>query len=181
MIRRPPIRRPTIRRTVILLAAVAALGGCGYGLVGRTSSLPEDIENVYVQPLGNRTTRSQVDLLLTQAIGDEFVKRRRFNLISESRGADAVLTGMVTGFTERPVTFGSEGRGREYEIQITANMQFSRPGDDEPLWVRDGYRFRETYEIDISAADYFDRSDLAIRQVAENFAQVIVIDLMEGF
>ena len=170
-----------IRRGVLLLLVVAMLGGCGYGLVGRTSSLPEDIEDVYVEPLGNRTTRSQVDLLLTQAIGDEFVKRRRFNLISDSRGADAVLTGVVTGFSERPVTFGSEGRGREYEIQITADMQFSRPGGEEPIWVRNGYRFRETYEIDISAADYFDRSDQAIEEVAEKFAEVIVIDLLEGF
>ena len=170
-----------IGRGAVLLAIVVVLGGCGYGLVGRTSSLPEDIENVYVEPLGNRTTRSQVDLLLTQAIGDEFVKRRRFNLISTARDADAVLTGIVTGFSERPVTFGSEGRGREYELEITADMQFSRPGAEEPIWVRNGYRFRETYEIDVSAADYFDRSDLAIREASEKFAQVIVIDLLEGF
>jgi hypothetical protein len=163
-----------------MLAAAFVLG-CGYGLVGRTSSLPEDIENVYVQPLGNRTTRSQVDLLLTQAIGDEFVKRRRFKLINDSRGADAVLTGVVTGFSERPVTFGGEGRGQEYEIQITADMQFSRPGAEEPIWARNGYRFRESYEIDVSAADYFDRSDQAIEEVAEKFAEVIVIDLLEGF
>ena len=77
-----------IRKRILLLAAVVVLGGCGYGLVGRTSSLPEDIEDVYVEPLGNRTTRSQVDLLLTQAIGDEFVKRRRFNLISDIRGSN---------------------------------------------------------------------------------------------
>ena len=165
----------------LVLAAALLLAGCGYGLVGRTSSLPEDIQNVYVQPLGNLTTRSQVDLLLTQAIGDEFVKRRRFNLVSESRSADAVLTGIVTGFTERAVTFGGEGRGREYEIQITADMEFSRPGAEEPIWVRSGYRFRETYEIDVSAADYFDRSDQAIEEVAEQFAEVIVIDLLEGF
>jgi outer membrane lipopolysaccharide assembly protein LptE/RlpB len=168
-------------RATALLLAVAALGGCGYGLVGRTSSLPEDIENVYVEPLGNRTTRSQVDLLLTQAIGDEFVKRRRFNLVSERRKADAVLTGIVTGFVERAVTFGGEGRGREYEIEITADMAFARPGANEPIWQRAGYRFRETYEIDVSAADYFDRSDQAIEEVAESFAQVIVIDLLEGF
>lgn len=167
--------------TAWLLIVAALAAGCGYGLVGRTSSLPEDIQDVYVQPLGNRTTRSQVDLLLTQAIGDEFVKRRRFNLISDSRQADAVLTGVVTGFTERPVTFGGEGRGSEYEIQITADMSFSRPGAEEPLWVRNGYRFRETYEIDVSAADYFDRSDQAIEEVAEKFAEVIVIDLLEGF
>ncbi len=170
-----------MRRGLALLAAVSVLGGCGYGLVGRTSSLPEDIENIFVEPLANRTTRSQVDLLLTQAIGDEFVKRRRFNLISARSGADAVLTGIVTGFVERPVTFGGEGRGQEYEIQITVDMQFSRPGAEEPLWVRNGYRFRETYEIDVSAADYFDRSDQAIEEVAEQFAEVIVIDLLEGF
>ena len=171
-----------MRRTGWLaLAAALLVSGCGYGLVGRTSSLPEDIEDVYVEPLGNLTTRSQVDLLLTQAIGDEFVKRRRFNLVNDSRSADAILTGIVTGFNERAVTFGGEGRGREYEIQITADMQFSRPGAEEPIWVRSGYRFRETYEIDISAADYFDRSDQAIEEVAEKFAEVIVIDLLEGF
>ncbi len=168
-------------RRLALPAALLVLAGCGYGLVGRTSSLPEDIQNIYVEPLVNRTTRSQVDLLLTQAIGDEFVKRRRFNLVSDRRGADAILSGVVTGFSERPVTFGSEGRGREYEIQITADMQFSRPGAEEPIWVRSGYRFRETYEIDVSAADYFDRSDQAIEEVAEKFAEVIVIDLLEGF
>ena len=164
-----------------LLAALLVVVGCGYGLVGRTSSLPEDIKDIYVEPLLNRTTRSQVDLLLTQAIGDEFVKRRRFNLISDRRRADAILSGVVTGFLERPVTFGGEGRGREYEIQITADMQFGRPGGAEPIWVRAGYRFRETYEIDVNAADYFDRSDQAIEEVAEKFAEVIVIDLLEGF
>ena len=60
-------------------------------------------------------------------------------------------------------------------------MEFSRPGAEEPIWVRSGYRFRETYEIDVSAADYFDRSDQAIEEVAEQFAEVIVIDLLEGF
>jgi len=170
-----------MRRGLALLAAVGVLTGCGYGLVGRTSSLPEDIENIFVEPLANLTTRSQVNLLLTQAIGAEFVKRRRFNLISQRSDADAVLTGIVTGYVERPVTFGGGGRGREYEIQISADMKFSRPGAEEPLWVRSGYRFRETYEIDISAADYFDRSDQAIEEVARTFAAVIVIDLLEGF
>jgi outer membrane lipopolysaccharide assembly protein LptE/RlpB len=170
-----------IRRALVLLQSVLVLGGCGYGLVGRSSSLPDDIENIYVEPLTNRTTRTQVDVLLTQAISDEFVKRRRFNLVSERGQADALLTGVVTAFSERPVTFGSQGRGREYEIQIIADMAFARPGSEEPIWFRSGYRFRETYEIDVSAADYFDRADLAISEVAQQFAEVIIIDLLEGF
>ena len=163
------------------LLVAALLAGCGYGLVGRTSSLPEDIEDVFVQPLTNRTTRSQVDQVLTRALSAEFVKRRRFSVVNDRSGADAVLAGTVTGFIERPVAFGGEGRGTEYEIQITADMEFKRPGADEPIWVRRNYRFRETYEIDVSAADYFDRTNVAIAEVAENFAQTIVIDLLEGF
>jgi outer membrane lipopolysaccharide assembly protein LptE/RlpB len=164
-----------------LVVALALATGCGYGLVGRTSSLPEDIQEVFVQPLANRTNRTQVDQLLTLAISDEFVKRRRFKLVNSRSDADAVLSGVVTGFGERAVAFGGEGRGTEYEIQITADMEFRRPGAEEPIWVRRNYRFRESYEIDVSAADYFDRADLAIQEVAEKFAETLIIDLLEGF
>lgn len=164
-----------------LLVGALALGGCGYGLVGRTSSLPEDIQDIYVEPLTNRTNRAQVDQFLTRAIADEFVKRRRFNVVNEVASADALLTGVVVGFSERPVTFGAGGRGTEYEMQIVADMEFRRPGAGEPIWSRTGYLFRETYEIDISAADYFDRSNLQLEELSEKFAETLIIDLLEGF
>ncbi len=169
------------RRAVLLLVVALMVGGCGYGLVGRSSSLPEDIQDIYVQPLTNRTTRAQVDQLLTRAIADEFVKRRRFNVVSEAAGADALLSGTVVGFSERPVTFGAGGRGTEYEMQIVADMEFRRLGAAEPIWARTGYLFRETYEIDISAADYFDRSNLKLEELSEKFAETLLIDLLEGF
>ncbi len=172
--------RWTAAAAVAVVATLLA-GGCGYGLVGRTSSLPEDISNIHVSPLVNRTTRSQVDQLLTQAIATEFVKRRRFELVSGRGEADAVLSGAVTSYNERPVTFGSDGRATEFEIQITADVEFGRPGADEPIWSRQGYLFRELYEVELSAAGYFDRDDRAIEEVAEKFAETLIIDLLEGF
>ncbi len=88
-----------------LSLSVIGLAACGYGLLGRTSSLPADIKDIYVVPLENRTTRSQVDLLLTRAIIDELVTRRRFEIVSARDKSDAVLSGALTSFIVRPVTF----------------------------------------------------------------------------
>ena len=168
--------RPWLTGVLALL-----LTGCGYHLAGENVGLPSDVRSLHVGTITNRSSEHGIEKILGFAIEREIHMRRQFRVRTDVGATDAVLTGIVTGFSERPVTFGGEGRGREYEIQISADMQFSRPGAEEPIWARSGYRFRETYEIDISAADYFDRSDLAIREVAEKFAQVIVIDLLEGF
>ncbi len=162
------------------IALIIAVGGCGYGLVGRTSSLPPDIENIYVAPLENKTLRQQVDLILTQRIGEEFLRRPRFTLVNNALEADAVLRGSVNGFHVRPVLFGAaEGRASEYEILVTASMDFRRTDTDEVLWEQPYYSFSEQYEFDEN--ELIDLEDVAIESVAEDFAQTIVIDILEGF
>ena len=164
------------------LALVAVLlSGCGYALVGRTSTLPEDIRKIYVEALKNTTRRSQLEQILARAIADEFVTRRRFEVVSNRSDADGVLSGTVNSFSVRPVTFGGGGRATEYEIVIGAQMIFTRTATDEVLWQQDRYYFRELYEADVSEADFFSRQDVAIEEVAVKFAQTLVIDLLEGF
>ncbi|MDH3744500.1 MAG: LPS assembly lipoprotein LptE [Acidobacteriota bacterium] len=180
--RRNLLRLVTGFQASVLLLSTLSLAGCGYALVGRSSSLPEDIRNIYVQTLGNQTTRTQVDQILSQAIASEFVKRQRFRVVSTSGEADAILSGTVTLFRVRPVAFGAQGRAREYEVYIGGQMEFRRAGDeDEILWKQTNYQFRETYEADISEIEFFSREDQAIEEVADKFAESIVIDILEGF
>lgn len=163
----------------VLLLIVAA--GCGYGLVGRTSNLPEDVRAIFVETLKNQTTRAQIDQILTQAITSEFVTRQRFEVVSDRGSADAVLSGTVTSFRVRPVTFNAESRAREYEITIMARMELKRSGEDEPLWANPAYLFRESYELVLETGSFLDAEDEAMVDVAENFAETMVIDLLEGF
>ena len=116
---------PAFPRSLLVLP-VLALTACGYGLVGRTSNLPSDIQRIFVSPLENQTTRSQVELLLTEAITNELVTRRRFTVVRTRSEADAVLSGAVTAFAVRPVTFDADGRAEEYEIAVRADMLFKR-------------------------------------------------------
>ena len=166
---------------VVVMLLSTALGGCGYALVGRASNLPEDVRNIYIEPLVNNTARLQVDQFLSQAIADEFVTRQRFKVVSSRAEADALLSGTVTSFVVRPVAFGDEGRATEYEIIIGAKVVFKRRDSDEVIWQQDRYQFQEDYELEVSETDFFDRQNEAIEEVALKFAETLVIDILEGF
>ena len=162
----------------------AVLTGCGYTLVGTGSYLPEDIKAIYVAPLENRTLQPQVDQILTQAIAEEFVTRQRYEVVNSVDEADAQLLGAVTGYAVSPVAFDNEGRATQYEISITLALRFQRTKGDPPqiLWASDRYVFRKQYELDVSSAtSFFDPQNLAIEDVAQEFARTLVIDLLEGF
>ncbi len=171
--------RDRIRAGLVLAALLAT--GCGYGLVGRTSNLPPDIDSIYVRPLENRTTRQQVDLLLTDAIVQELVTRRRFDVVRSEAEADAILRGSLLAYLARPVRFNTEGRATDYEIVIRADMEFARRDGTEVLWKQSNYQFREDFELEVGDTTYFDPEDQTIGEVARSFAQTLVIDLLEGF
>lgn len=177
---RPELSR-TLRSAALLLALIQA-PGCGYSLVGRASNLPADVGKVYIRPLENKTQRSQVEQFLTSAIAKELVTRRRFQVVSTATGADAELSGAVTGFVVTPVTFDREGRATEYEISILTRMSFRRIAEPATeLWSNDRYQFRENYKLDVSAEGFFDLEDTAIEKLSERFAETLVTTLLEGF
>lgn len=167
--------------TALLLPVLLALSGCGYALVGRGSNIPDDVKSVYLKPLENKTQRAQVEQELTRSIADELVTRQRFSVVSSEGEANAELSGTVVGFGVNPVTFDPSGRATEYEIAITAQILFKRPGVEKPLWRSDRYTFRETYPVEATESAYFDREDEAIRKATVRFAQTLVSDLLEGF
>ena len=172
----------TLKRPAALGLLLLTLTGCGYALVGRgTSNVPADVREVYVRPLENRTQRSQVEQALTRAIADEMVTRNRFSVVGSAAGADAELSGAVVGFDVRPVTFDPTGRATQYEIVVVAQIVFKRVGSDEAIWSNDRYVFRESYDLEATETEYFDREDEAIEEAAERFAETMVSDLLEGF
>ena len=180
----------TVVKGLVCCGLVVGLTGCGYSLVGRASNIPEDIKAVYVEPLANDTSRLQVEQILTQAILDELVTRRRFEVINSEADADAILRGRVLGFAVRPLTFDASGLADNFEIKITADMRFERPLDPgaeegaepEVIWSNARYLFRQDYPLETGAGTgYLDRENLAIEETSTRFAETLVTDLLEGF
>jgi outer membrane lipopolysaccharide assembly protein LptE/RlpB len=171
-----------MRVALVALSLVAGvLAGCGYALVGRGTNVPEDVREVYLSPFENRTQRQQVDQFVTEAIAEELVTRRRFDMVGDRAAADADLSGAVVGFGLTPITFDDQGRAISYEISITAQVLFRRVPGDEVLWRAENYLFRETYEVDLGEGGFLDLEEQALRDAAERFAETMVSDLLEGF
>ncbi|MGH9381832.1 MAG: LPS assembly lipoprotein LptE [Thermoanaerobaculia bacterium] len=171
---------------VALLCAALALAACGYSLVGRGSTLPADIRNIYIAPLDNRTLRSQVDQILTAAITEEFIQRQRYSVVNNPGEADAELVGAVTGFSATPIAFESESDldlANRYEITITAALRLQRTTNPpQLLWASDRYVFRSQYEAGEEESGVFqDFQSQAMEEIAEQFAQSLVIDVLEQF
>ncbi|MEP6768662.1 MAG: LPS assembly lipoprotein LptE [Acidobacteriota bacterium] len=162
-----------------LLAAFAT--GCGYSLVGTSSTLPASIKAVQFETLLNQTSRVGVEQRLSREIARELASRGRFSVQSGGAGADASLTGAVIGFDLYPIAFDEQGRAKEYQVRITARVSLKSIADEKVLWENPSYSFQENYTFSTSAASYVDRENEAIERVAERFAESLVANLLEGF
>jgi outer membrane lipopolysaccharide assembly protein LptE/RlpB len=167
-------------RTTLSILVLAAVG-CGYALVGRGNNIPDDVQSVFIEPLLNNTQRSEVEQFLTESLASELVTRRRFSIAGNAAEADAKISGAVTDFRVTPITFTADGRAEEYEITIVADMRFERTATEELLWSAERYMFRETYELELDAVDFFDQENVAIIEASARFAETIASDLLEGF
>jgi outer membrane lipopolysaccharide assembly protein LptE/RlpB len=165
-----------------LAALVSALAiGCGYTLVGQTSTLPPSIRVIHFQTLANKTTRVGVEQRLSSEIAKELASRGRFSVQAAAAGADADLAGEVTGFDLFAVAFDDAGRAKEYQVRITAHVSLKTLPDEKVLWENPSFTLQENYALSTSAASYVDRENEAIDSVAGRFAESLVSSLLEGF
>ncbi len=176
---------PSLRVGLAALLAVAA-GACGYHLIGQSSSLPARLQKLYVTPFVNQTNRAELDQRLTEQVSQEWVRRGRFQLVSSPDQADVVLTGTVAAAASMPVQFDQYGRATQYQLTVTADVQFVDRTGEKPvvLWRDQHFTRTKAYDVNVTAAtsyDYFDREVEAMDLLAVDFARGLVVTILEGF
>jgi outer membrane lipopolysaccharide assembly protein LptE/RlpB len=174
--------RPSAAVSAAFLGAlVLALAGCGYALVGKGSSLPENIKVVEFTTLENRTSQVELEQRFSAAIARELVSRGRFRVQASPQGADAELSGAMLAFDLYPVAFDAQGRATNYQVRATARLSLKTLPDGKALWENPAFTFRDNYEFAATAATYTDLENDAIDRVADRFAQSLVTSMLEGF
>jgi len=112
-----PERRPA---AVVASFLFVLLAGCGYHLVGHSSTLPTGIQSVGIPTFVNRTNRPELEQRVTEHVIDEFTTRGRVRILPGEEGAQAVLRGEILGYTVTPVVISEQGRATRYEIRRAA-------------------------------------------------------------
>ena len=175
-------RTPFLCVVAVLLTCLV-VPGCGYHLVGTSSTLPARLQKLYVAPLVNQTSRAELDQRLTEEISQEWLRRSRFQLVSVPEQADVVLTGTVSTAVTVPVQFDQQGRATQYQLTVTADVRLVDRTAEKPVTVWHDPRFSRSiaYDVNTIATNYFDKEIQATEDLARDFARGLVVSILEGF
>jgi hypothetical protein len=175
-----------LRLGLVAAGAVAVLGAlgtsCGYHVVGKGSSLPSHVKTIGVALFDNDTTRPELGQRITENVIEELVGRGKYQVSSETRGVDAVLTGRVLSWTSRAIQLAeSDSTAQKVSVTLRASVSFEDRVKRRVTWQADGYTFTSEYEVFGDPDDYFDTELGAVEEVAKDFARAVVSAVLQGF
>jgi outer membrane lipopolysaccharide assembly protein LptE/RlpB len=171
---------------VAVVLLVATSSACGYHLIGQSNSLPARLQKLCVTPFVNRTNRAELDQRLTEQVSQEWVRRGRFQLVSNPTEADVVMSGTVTSAASMPVQFDQYGRATQYQLTVVTDVQFVDRTGEKPvvLWRDQHFTRVKAYDVNVTTAtayDYFDQEVQAMDLLAIDYARGLVVTILEGF
>lgn len=168
-------------RAALALVLLLALPGCGYSLVGTGSFLPEYIRTVAIPTFQNQTSRFEVEVRITDAVTREFVSRGDFSVVAEQEGADAVLQGTIIGFDMTPIGLAEDEQANNYLVRVRAQVTFRDLVQNRTIYSNNAFEFRQQFELEQDPNEFFDVSNVAVDEIAVEFARSVVASILEGF
>lgn len=178
--RRGRVDRRRAAFAILGTALMLTASGCGYSLVGTGSFLPEYIQTVAIPTFGNNTPRFEVEVRITDAVTREFVSRGNFSVVADQEGADALLEGTITAFSLTPIGLSQE-QATNYLVTIQAQVNFRDLVQNRIIYSNNSFQFRQQFELEQDPNTFFDVSNVAVDEIAVEFARSVVASILEGF
>jgi len=121
----------------ILLTLTLAIGGCfSYGFTG--GSIPPDVNSIFIPFFPDQSNSGLGDLSnrLNRALIDRFINQSKLNLASNREGADVVLDGTITQYSNRPFSVTGDEESDLNEVTITVRASFQYTDAEQAEWNR---------------------------------------------
>jgi hypothetical protein len=171
----------------VLVALSPVMSGCGYALAGRGSFLPTDIRVVGIPLLENRTNVPRIDQIFTEKVRTEFIQRGKYTIVPTVDGAQAVLSGAITGIRADPVGVTAQQLASRYLYTVTMRVQFTDSRTSQVLWANESLTFREEYEAQtrsntqLEGAVLLEQEGPAFDRLGTDLARSVVSSILEAF
>lgn len=108
-----------------LCLLLLALSGCGYHLLRYGAALG-DVRRVAIQSFKNDSYEPGYELVVTDALLREFMRRGALQVVKDPSQADLVLAGRVLPIRTVGRSFSSVDLALEYEVQVKLDLQVKR-------------------------------------------------------
>lgn len=178
--------RQWTRRETLAIGASLLGSGCGYALAGRGNTLPASIVSIGVPPFENQATTPDVDEVLTAAVRAELQTRRRYRIVPDATGVDALLEGRVLNVVLQPSAFTSDNQASRYLIIATASIDFTEVAADRTIWANPSFQVRDEFDLTTGESPndpsaLFAQDANALDRLAKSFARSVVTSIFEAF
>jgi len=170
------------RRGLLAALPAAVLGGCGYRVAGKSNLLPKNLRTIAIPAFANPTTRYRLTERLPATLTREFIRRTRYEVITDANQADAVLTGAVTGYNAFPTVFDQRtGRAASVQMMVILQIKLTERATGQVLFERRNFEVRQRYEISVDPLSYFEESSIALDRLAMDVSRQVVSAVLENF
>lgn len=174
------------RRELLWLGAAGLASGCGYALSGRGNTLPDHIVAIGVPYFTNQSTTPDVDRVLTEAVRAELQTKRRYRILPDATGVDAVLEGRVLSVALQPSAFTADNQVARNLIIATASIEFRDVRGDRIIWSNPAFQARDEFEVTTGVSPHdptalFTQDANALDRLSRAFARSVVTSIFEAF
>jgi len=168
--------------SVVALAGLLAISGCGYHTLGAATHLPPDVKTLSVPLFATRTNAYHTETVMTNAVIREFAERTRYRITpAEAKDADAVLQGTILKEVITPLTYNSATQ-QSSSFLVTIIVSVTLKGaDGKVLYQNPNYVYREQFQATTDLATFIQEDPAALERISRAFARQLVGDVLEGF
>ena len=169
---------PRLEKHLVLpgLLALCLVAGCGsYSTTSRTA---KDIKSIHVPFFDNLTTEPNLEITVTERIINNLIIDNTLDVTDEN-SADAVLSGEIIEFINRPFSFNADLNAEEYHVVVKVKISLFNRRKNEPIWSDKVISGDGSYFVDVADenAQTFDGAvDESITEITERILNLTVQD-----
>jgi hypothetical protein len=117
-------------RRAMIVAALLAAGGCGYGLATPGAQLPAGSHSVSIALFENHTRDRGLEVDLRRALEEEFRRRGGLRIVPEP-GGDLVVDGLIRRLGDVPVASRGSDEAVELQQRLSVSVRVTKRSTGE--------------------------------------------------
>jgi len=165
----------------IILLISLALPGCGYHLpAGGGGSFPGNARSVNIVPFTNKTFRSNLENIITNAVIDDFA-RRGIVRVEQTGGAESELTGAIVSYATTPISYTASDTVREYRATMVIEVSLLQKGTPGKVLWKGSVSWYQDFPANTNLALQQNNEDAAILEIGKRIAQELYFKMTEDF
>ncbi len=174
---------------LVLIALLMLLPSCGYRVSGLGGLVPEGAKSIAVPTFVNGTREPSVDIMVTQAVVDEFLADGRLKVTDPER-ADIVLKGKVVKYEVTALSYTKDASFvQQYRVRLVVDASLEDPRSRKILWQEKGIEaiFISDYPISyntdatVNIRETKISKEAAIKKASQDIAWTLRSRVLEGF